>query len=139
MSTAQKAIPVAQEVDAPYWDGAREHKLVLPRCTRCGLLSARKRVICPGCQGEVFEWMEVSGRGKIHSYTIVWQSTISGFGDEVPYVVCHAYIDEEPTCYISTNLVGVEEADFEHLDVGIPVIMSYEERGDAVIPQWRLA
>jgi uncharacterized OB-fold protein len=81
----------------------------------------------------------VSGRGKIHSYTIVWQSTISGFGDDVPYVVCHAYIEEEPTCYISTNLAGVDEADFQRLDIEIPVVMSYEERGDAVIPQWRLA
>jgi uncharacterized OB-fold protein len=139
MSTAEKPIPVASDADQPYWDGAKQHKLVLPRCARCGLFSARLRVICPRCRGEVFDWTEVSGRGRIHSYTVVYQSTIAGFRDDTPYVVCHAYIDEEPTCYITTNLAGVSGEGYDSLNIETPVVMSYEDRGDAVVPQWRLA
>jgi uncharacterized OB-fold protein len=139
LSNAEKAIPMPTDADRPYWEGARERRLVLPRCTQCGLVSARQRLICPHCQGESSEWVEVSGRGKLHSYAIVYPSTISGFREETPYIVCHAYIEEEPTCYITTNLVGVDPADFDRLNIELPVVMSYEDRGEVVVPQWRLA
>src|SRR5688572_17718616 len=100
LSTAEKPIPVPTDEDRPYWDGAREHKLVLQRCTGCGLYSAQPRVVCPQCHGEAFEWSQVSGKGRIHSYTIVHATTVPGFRDEVPYVVVFVQIDEEPTCYI---------------------------------------
>ena len=79
MTAAQKAIPVPDEQNAPYWEGAKEHKLVLQHCAGCGLVSARPRVICPRCHKEEFEWKQVSGKGIIHSYTIVHQTTAAGF------------------------------------------------------------
>ena len=114
MSTAEKPIPVPTDLDRPYWEGAREHKLMLQRCAACGLLSAQPRIVCPRCQGEEFAWREVSGRGKIHSYSIVWQTTAPGFGNEIPYVICHAEIAEEPTCYVTANLL-VDQSDYGHL------------------------
>ena len=79
MSAAGKAIPVPTDLDRPYWEGARERRLVLQRCAGCGVYSAQPRVICPSCHGDVFDWRQVSGRGMLHSYSIVWQTTASGF------------------------------------------------------------
>ena len=139
MTAAQKAIPVPTDQDRPYWDGAKEHRLVLQRCTGCGLYSARPRVICPQCHKEAFEWSQVSGKGKIHSYTIAYQSTAPGFQDEVPYVVVHVQIDEEPTCYISTNLL-IDPSEYDRLTIDLPVVVAFEDRGNGVIvPQFRLA
>jgi uncharacterized OB-fold protein len=138
MSAAEKPIPVPTDLDRPYWEGALERKLVLQRCNGCGLLSAQPRFVCPRCQSGEFDWSQVSGKGKIHSYSIVWQSTAPGFEDEIPYVICHAQIDEELTCYVTANLV-VAEADFGKLNIDLPVIIDFEDRGEAVIPQWRLA
>jgi len=138
MSAIEKAIPVPTKLDRPYWQGARERKLVLQRCARCGLLSAQPRIVCPRCQSEAFEWSQVSGKGKIHSYSIVWQTTAPGFGDEMPYVICHAEIDEEPTCYVTANLL-VDQSDYGKLDIDLPVVIDFEDRGEAVVPQWRLA
>ncbi len=137
MSVAQKAIPVPTDADRPYWDGAREGKLVLQRCSGCQLLSSQPRVICPRCHSEAFEWSEVSGRGKIHSYTIVWQTTAAGFQDEVPFVVVHVQIEEEPLCYISANLL-VDESEYDSLTVDLPVVVEFEDRGEATVPQFRL-
>jgi uncharacterized OB-fold protein len=133
-----KAIPVATERDRPYWDGARQGKLVLQRCKGCGLYSARPRIVCPRCRGEEMAWGEVSGRGRIHSYTIVRQSTAPGFQDAVPYVVVHVEIEEQPTCYITANLL-VAEDEFEALSIDLPVVVEFERRGDAALPQFRLA
>jgi uncharacterized OB-fold protein len=138
MSNAEKAIPVATEEDRPYWDGARERKLVLQRCSNCGLYNAQPRVICPSCHGDVFAWTQVSGRGTIHSYCIVWQTTARGFRDEIPYVICRALIDEDASCYVTANLL-VPESEYEKLTIDLPVIIDFEDRGEAIVPQWRLA
>jgi len=135
----QKAIPVPDEQNQPYWDGAKEKKLVLQHCSGCGLVSARPRVICPRCHKEEFEWKQVSGKGIIHSYTIVHQTTAAGFQDEVPYVVVHAVIDEEPTCYVTANLL-VDQSEHSRLTISLPVVIDFEDRGNGtVVPQWRLA
>jgi uncharacterized OB-fold protein len=138
MSTSDKAIPVPTERDAPYWEGAKERRLVLQRCSGCGLFSAQPRLVCPRCRAEAFTWNQVSGRGKIHSYTIVHQTTAPGFQGEVPYVVVHVQIEEEPTCYITANLL-VSQEEHDTLSVDLPVVVEFEKRGDAVLPQFRLA
>lgn len=138
MSTTAKAIPVPTGRDRPYWDGAREGKLVLQRCAHCHLYSSQPRVVCPKCHGVDFDWEPVSGRGVIHSYTIPYQTTSPGFGDELPYVVVHVQIEEEPTCYLMTNLL-VDESEFDSLDIGLQVVVDFEDRGEVTIPQFRLA
>ena len=139
MSTAEKPIPVPTDEDRPYWEGAREHKLVLQHCTGCGLYSAQPRVVCPQCHGEAFEWSQVSGKGRIHSYTIVHSTTVPGFRDEVPYVVVFVQIDEEPTCYIAANLL-VDASEHDALNIDLPVVVDFEDRGGGVVvPQFRLA
>ena len=138
MTTSEKPVPVPTEEDRPYWEGARAHKLVLQRCKGCGLYSSRPRVICPRCHTDEFEWSQVSGKGKIHSYSIVWQTTVRGFQDEMPYVVCNAQIDEEPTCYVTANLL-VDQSAHADLDIHLPVVIDFENRGEVVVPQWRLA
>ena len=45
MSTSEKAIPVATELDRPYWEGAREHRLVLQLCIECGLPDAVSHIV----------------------------------------------------------------------------------------------
>lgn len=139
MTAAEKAIPVPDELNQPYWDGAKAHKLVLQHCRQCRTVSARPRVVCPRCHGEEFEWQEVSGKGIIHSYSIVHQTTAAGFQDEVPYVVANVSIDEDSTCYITCNLL-VDKADHDKLTISLPVVVEFEDRGNGVVvPQFRLA
>jgi hypothetical protein len=138
VSATAKAIPVPTDRDRPYWDGAREGKLVLQRCANCGLFSSRPRVICPKCHGDDFEWQQVSGRGVIHSYAIARQTTAAGFVDELPFVVVHVQIEEEPTCYVSTNLL-IDESDYDSLDIDLEVLVVFEDRGEVTVPQFRLA
>jgi len=139
MASAQKPIPVATDHDRPYWDALKEHRFVLQHCTKCGLFSAQPRVVCPRCHtDEFFEWKAPSGRAKIHSYTIVYQTFTPGFDDEIPYVICHAQLEEEPTCFVTANL-AVDQADFDQLDIDLPLVIDYDDRGEATVPLWRLA
>jgi uncharacterized protein len=137
MAAEQKAIPVATDRDRPYWEGAREHKLVLQRCTNCSLYSAQPRVVCPRCRCTEFDWTPVSGRGVIYSYAILRQTPAPGFADEVPVVLVHVQIDEEPTCVITANLL-VDESEYDKLEIKLPVEVTFEDRGEVTVPQFKL-
>ena len=138
MAAEQKAIPVPDERTKPYWDAAKEGKFILQRCTGCGLWNATPRVICPRCHASDFAWEQPSGKGIIHSYAIVHQTTAAGFQDEVPYVIAHIIPDEEPTAFIDGNIL-IAEADFDKLNIDVPVVVTFEKRGDITVPQWKLA
>lgn len=137
MAAEQKAIPVPTDLDRPYWEGAREHKLVLQRCANCSLYSAKPRAVCPRCRGIEFDWTQVSGRGVIYSYAILRQTPAPGFADELPVVLVHVQIDEEPTCVIAANLL-VDESEYDKLDISLPVEVVFEDRGEVTVPQFRL-
>jgi len=138
MAAAQKAIPVPTDRDRPYWEGAKEHKLVLQRCTNCSLFSSQPRAVCPRCQSTEFDWTQVSGRGVIYAYGIIHQTPAPGFADDVPAVVVHVQIEEEPTCVIVANLL-VDESEHDKLDINLPVEVTFEDRGEVTVHQFKLA
>jgi uncharacterized OB-fold protein len=135
--TIEKPIPVPGDLDRPYWDGAGDGRLMLQRCTDCGRHAHPPTLICHHCGREDQVWERVSGRGTIHSFTIARQSTTRGFRAEVPYVVVLVAVEEDPDVLILTNLVG--DFDLNALDVGDPVAVTFERRGEMVVPQFELA
>ena len=133
---AAKPVPVPGDADRPFWDGLREGRLLLSRCEACGYHTQRALVVCPNCGGESFAWSEVSGRGTIYAYTIARQTWVSGFEEDLPYVVVAVQIDEQPSVLITTNLVG--EFDLDQLDIGLPVVATFDRREDVDLLQFRL-
>ena len=64
--------PVTPEA-RPYWDGAREGKLMIPKCQACGKAFLYPRVLCPFCASRDITWIQASGRGTLHSFEIAHQ------------------------------------------------------------------
>jgi len=56
----------------------------------------------------------------------------------VPYVVCLATIEEDDTCFVTANLL-VDQSNYDSLNIDLPLVIDFEERPEAVVPQWRLA
>ena len=46
-------------------------KLMAGKCTRCGKIHLPPRPLCDNCFSQEFEWMEVSGKGKLLTYTVI--------------------------------------------------------------------
>lgn len=69
MAEYNKPIPsIDPYVSKPFWDGAKEGKLMLPRCCSCNKCHWYPRIICPFCYSSSIEWIEGSGEGTfIHS------------------------------------------------------------------------
>ena len=128
--------PVVNADSAPYWQGAREDKLLLQRCADCGALQFFPRYLCTACGSENHDWIEASGHGTVHSFTIVHRAAFPEFQAQTPYVV--ALIDLEEGPRMMTNIVGDDALGVE---IGEPVTVTFEPRGadGAKVPQFRRA
>src|SRR5262249_26699882 len=76
-------------VNQPFWDGARAGKLMMQKCQNCGTWVFCPRPVCGDCASDKLEWVQVSGRGKIFSFTVIREvvgQALRGFGPYIPYV-----------------------------------------------------
>ena len=121
--------PLSPELSRPFWEAARRHELVMPRCKTCDHLFFYPRSECPHCFATNLEWVKVSGRGRLHSYTIVQQPANPAFRDDVPYVYAVVQLEEGPR--IVSNIV---QCNPDTLRVDMPL----ETVFDDVTPEWTL-
>lgn len=93
--------PRITDVSQPFWDGCREGKLVLQRCAdpSCARFVFYPRVCCPYCGGGALDWQEVSGSGRLRSWTVVHRPGHEAFMDDVPYVFAAVTLSEGPLMY----------------------------------------
>ena len=92
--TLQKPAPVVQPWARPFWDGARQQRLVLQYCEDCDKSIHYPRIECPHCAGDRLAWRQASGRGTIYSYTVVYNNAPSAFVADMPYVVAVIRLEE---------------------------------------------
>jgi uncharacterized OB-fold protein len=64
----------------------KDGHLMASRCKSCGAASFPPRADCEKCMSGDFEFLEVSGKGKLHTYTKIVAAP-TGFEDVSPYVV----------------------------------------------------
>ena len=62
---------VTDQWTKPYWDAARDKRLVVARCADCGHHRMPPTPFCPRCRSRELNWTEASGGARIYSFTIV--------------------------------------------------------------------
>jgi uncharacterized OB-fold protein len=117
-----RPLPSADPGTAPYWEGAGQHKLLLPRCAACGEVHFYPRSLCPHCGSDELHWIEACGRGRVYSFTVVHRPPSPAFKARVPYVVAVVALEEGP--HLMTNIGGCAP-DRVHIDM--PVQVAWED------------
>lgn len=80
-------------------------------CKKCGATSFPPRADCEQCMSNDFEFFEVSGRGRVHTFTKIVAAP-TGFEDVAPYIV--GVIDlEEGGKALAWFGDSIEEGDIE--------------------------
>ncbi len=120
-----KPLPQPTRWSAPFWEAAREGRLVIQKCRSCGNAVFYPRLACPHCFSEDLDWVEASGRGRVYSYTLVLNNPPTPFIVDIPYVV--AIIELEEGVRLLSNIV---EADTDELRCEMPVEVTFEKVGD---------
>lgn len=106
---------------------------MVQRCRDCGSLRFFPRYLCTTCASDATEWVEVSGRGRVHTFTVINRPPSPEFAALVPYVV--ALIDLEEGPRMLTNIVG---EDAMEVAIDDAVAVTFEARGDDFkLPQFK--
>lgn len=114
MSPAEtaKPIPVPDEMSAGYWEAAARGELALPRCSVCHHYALPPRNVCPSCgtTDPRYTTEAVAGGGVVRSWTVVRDSFLPGFADDVPYLLVDVALDAEPDVRMIGRLVDGPDA-----------------------------
>lgn len=129
---AKKPVPRPSPESVPYWQAAREHRLVIQHCDACGRFWFPPSQSCPHCLASNFTWTPASGRGKVFSFVTYHRVYHPAFAKEVPYVVALVELDEGPR--LLTNIVGVPP---EQVVCDMPVQVTFEDYDEgASVPKF---
>jgi uncharacterized OB-fold protein len=112
---------------APFWQAAREQRLVIQRCSDCERYRWPPEVACYDCGSRSYEWVQMSGRATLYTWTIAHPPLLPYFQQRSPWPVAVVELEEGPR--LVTNLTGIEADQYQ---VGISLEATYEDIGENV-------
>ena len=86
-----------------FYKALKENRLLALKCKQCGAYTVPPKAVCIECTSQDLEVTELSGDGRIKSFTVIH---IAPMGLEAPYVVGLVELDEGP-CVLGT-IVGTD-------------------------------
>lgn len=116
-----KPLPEPTQDSQPYWDGLKQGRLLLQKCASCGKVRHYPRPMCDECYSFEVDWIEASGRGRVHSWTVTHHAFNPGFKAELPYALVTVDLDEGVR--LQAPLRGVAD---KHIRVALPVRVTFE-------------
>lgn len=133
MDTPKKPVPIVNPWAKPFWDAAREEKLILQKCQDCDKHIFYPRIACPHCFSDKVEWIEASGKGMVYSYTVVTNNAPSAFIQDMPFVI--AIVKLEEGVQMLSNIINCNPDDVE---CDMPVEVTFEKLNDEfTLPKFR--
>ena len=124
MSETKYAKPLPEPTIAtqPFWDAAREHRLLLQRSQKTGALVYYPRGLSPFGADDSLDWVEASGRGTVYAFTIARRPTAPQWSADCPYVIAIVQLEEGPR--LTANILGCAVDDVR---IGMPVVVRFED------------
>ena len=104
------------EFDAEaYWQACNEQRLVMQCCDDCARFRWHPAPFCVDCGSGQYSWQRLSGRGKIHTWTVVTHPVHPAAVAKVPYVVIVVELEEQAGLTMVSNLVdcSIDDIDFD--------------------------
>lgn len=133
----------------PYFRYCAHGEFRLQKCSNCGLLRYPPGTACPWCACAAAEWVQVEGRGSVHSYMEVHHSIQPAFQPFVPYLVLLVDLDVQkgiPTEHEALRVIGnlvdahgrlAARELVRHVGIGTRVRMTFAQVSDGIaLPQW---
>lgn len=123
--------PVVNRDNAGFWEGVRERRLLIQRCTACSTLRHPWLPGCAGCGHPEWDTVEASGTGEVYSYVVMHHPPFPAF--DPPYAV--ALIELTEGVRMISNVIGVP---YDEVRIGMPVRLEFEQYDEElVLPVFR--
>jgi len=116
-----KLTPSPSPDTQPYWDGLRAGRLMLQRCADCGKVRHYPRPMCDSCWSMNPTWIEASGLGRVHSWTVSHYAFHPGYKGEPPLLLLT--VDLPEGVRMNAQARGIDAAT---LTLGMPVRIGFD-------------
>ena len=132
--------PMADGLDAPYWEGTRRHELLIQRCRACEGWQWGPEWICHRCRASDLAFEPVEPSGVVYSWERVWHPVHRALKDAVPYIVVLVELPQAGGVRTIGNLLGDRE---QTVEIGAPIEAVFEDHPEGDLPftlvHWRVA
>ena len=116
--------PLPNPDSQPYWDGLKERRLMLQRCSDCGTVRHYPRPVCDQCLSMETDWVEASRKGSVHSWSVSHHAFHPSFKATLPMTYVTVDLEE------GVRLIGVYKGDDEP-EIGQAVEIGFEDADGA--------
>jgi hypothetical protein len=123
---APRPVPRPTQLTQPFWDAAKNGKLLLQYDRKTGKPQFWPRPVSIHSGSSDMEWREVSGRGKLYAWTEV-HVPLPGMEEFAPYVLAAVELDEGVR--IMSRLANVRA---DALKPGMAVKVAWEKLTDDI-------
>jgi uncharacterized OB-fold protein len=108
----------------PFWEAAREERLVAQACDNCGTFRMPPSPMCPACRSRASHWPTLSGKGVLYSYTIAHKLPFPDHPGELFHVPALVELPDAGGVRLYASLVNVAETDIR---IGMPLSVIWVE------------
>ena len=133
-----KQSPVPDKVDQGFWEACNEGRLVIQYCHECDMLQHPPQETCAQCgSGNHLEWREVSGRGTIYTYAVMYDNPVVLLFDDQPFNVAVIALEDDPGIKMLSHLPGTP---VDEVPIGAPVKLVFEktQATGQMVPEWEV-
>jgi uncharacterized OB-fold protein len=116
----------------PFWQAAKEGRLVAPQCADCGTFRLPPTPFCPGCQSKNVNWIQLSGDATVYSFAVV-----HGIPGRPELTLVPAVVDlpDAPGARLVSNVVDITPTDVK---IGMALRVDFSPIADGwMLPVFR--
>ena len=132
-------VPARDGLDAPFWQGLQEERLLIQRCQGCRSWQWGPEWICHECLSEDMAYEEVQGEGVIFSFERVWHPVHPALKEQGPYLIVLVELPGAGHVRLVGNLLGDPEQD---VVIGSSVQAVFEHHSEVepayTLLQWQI-
>ena len=134
VDVTDRPVPQPDLVSAPFWEATLRGELLIQKCPACGHRQFYPRALCTACAATP-EWEVASGKGVVHTFSVIRQNPAQPFKRWRPYTVAIVELDEGVR--MMTELIGIAADD---VTIGMEVEVAFvpaHEVDDVALPFFR--
>ncbi len=133
-------VPSRDGLDAPFWQGLGDEKLVLQRCQSCERWQWGAEWVCHRCRSFDLAFEETEATGIIYSHQRVWHPVHPALADQGAFVIVLVELPHADNVRLVGNLLGDP---MQPLEIGTAVAGVYEHHSENdpnfTLLQWRIS